>query len=188
MPTLTNLPAWKALQDHFESIHGLHMRDQFEAEPDRFKRFSLQLDDLLLDYSKNRITQTTIDLLCQLAQECDVPGWIEKMFNGEPINHTEQRSVLHVALRNQSNRPILVDGKDVMPDVNAMLNKICQFSENIRCRQWRGYTNQPITDVVNIGVGGSDLGPVMATEALTPYAIYVCITYLMWMKIILAIP
>jgi len=172
MSKLTQSTAWQALQSHFEEIRDLHMRDLFAEDPERFSRFSLQLDDLLLDFSKNRITDKTVKLLCQLAEDCQVPAWIEKMFAGDSINHTEQRAVLHIALRNRNNQAIKTDGQDVMPDVRAMLGKMRQFSEQIRSRQWRGYTEQPITDIVNIGVGGSDLGPLMATEALRPYAIH----------------
>ncbi|MGD8783272.1 MAG: glucose-6-phosphate isomerase [Thioalkalispiraceae bacterium] len=172
MSKLTQSAAWQALQAHFKQVSELHMRDLFAEDTDRFNRFSLQLDDLLLDFSKNRITDETLALLCQLAEQCNLPAWIEKMFAGEQINHTEQRAVLHVALRNRKDQPILTGGKDVMPDVRAMLDKMRLFSEQIRSRQWRGYTNQPITDVVNIGVGGSDLGPLMATEALRPYSIH----------------
>lgn len=171
MSKLTDSPPWLNLQAHYQDMRGLHMRDLFAADPQRFERFSLHLDDFLLDYSKNRITEETLTQLLELAAFCDLPGWIAKMFAGEKINHTEQRAVLHVALRNRSNRPIKVDGEDVMPQVNAMLDKMRRFSEAIRTRTWTGYTGQPITDVVNIGVGGSDLGPLMATEALRPYAI-----------------
>lgn len=172
MPKLTQSSAWQALHAHYEAVRGLHMREMFASDPDRFRTFSVQLDDLLLDYSKNRITRETMTLLMNLARQQDLPVWIEKMFSGDPINHTEQRAVLHTALRNRSNQPVHVDGEDVMPSVNAMLGKMRQFSEQIRTRQWRGYTNQPITDVVNIGVGGSDLGPLMAVEALRPYSIH----------------
>ncbi len=172
MSELTDSTIWRALQAHFEEIKPLHMRDLFADDPGRFERFSLNLDDFLFDYSKNRITDETIKLLCELAEHCDLGGWIEKMFRGEPINHTERRAVLHTALRNQGNQKIEVDNKDVMPEVHAVLNKMRLFSEQIRSRHWRGYTNQPITDVVNIGVGGSDLGPLMATEALRPYALH----------------
>lgn len=172
MSKLTDSRPWQNLQTHYQEVRRLHMRDLFAADPQRFARFSLSLDDFLLDYSKNRITADTLSLLLELATFCDVPGWTEKMFAGEKINHTEQRAVLHVALRNRSNRPVLVDGTDVMPDVNAMLDKMRRFSEAIRTRAWTGYTGQPITDVVNIGVGGSDLGPLMASEALHPYALH----------------
>jgi len=169
MSELSKSSAWQALKAHFEQVRTKHMRDLFAEDPDRFTRFSITLEDFLLDYSKNRITDETMTLLFNLARDCDLSGWIERMFRGEKINHTEDRAVLHVALRNRSNRAIEVDGRDVMPEVNAMLNKMRSFTEAVRSRNWRGYTNQPITDVVNIGVGGSDLGPMMATEALHPY-------------------
>lgn len=170
MSRLTASPAWQALQTHFADVQSLQMRDMFANDPQRFQRFSLQFEDLLLDYSKNRITEQTMTLLFYLARQQDLSTWIEKMFSGEAINHTEQRAVLHSALRNRSNKPVMVDGQDVMPAVNAMLEKMRQFSAQLRSRQWRGYSGQAITDVVNIGVGGSDLGPVMAVEALRPYA------------------
>jgi len=172
MSELTESPIWQALQAHFEHIKPLHMRDLFANDPGRFERFSLHLDDFLFDFSKNRITDETIKLLCKLAEHSDLASWIEKMFRGDAINHTEQRSVLHTALRNQNNFKIEVDHIDVMPDVRIILDKMRLFSEQIRSRQWRGYTNQPITDIVNIGVGGSDLGPMMATEALRPYSLH----------------
>jgi glucose-6-phosphate isomerase len=146
------------------------MRDLFAQDPERFKTFSLDFDGLLLDFSKNRITSETMKLLQALAMECDVPGWTKKMFNGEKINLTENRAVLHIALRNRTNRPILVDGKNVMPEINAVLDHMGTFSKAIRSGQWKGYTGKAITDFVNIGIGGSDLGPVMVTEALKAYA------------------
>jgi glucose-6-phosphate isomerase len=170
MSKLTTSDAWQALQAHFEQIRGQHMRQLFADDPSRVERFSLQLDDLLLDFSKNRITADTLQLLLQLATACDVPGWIKRMFSGEFINHTEHRAVLHVALRNRSNRPIQVQGQDVMPEVNAMLHKMREFTEQVRSGAWRGFSGEKITDIVNIGVGGSDLGPVMASEALRPFA------------------
>jgi glucose-6-phosphate isomerase len=170
MSDLTDSAPWLALQTHYQSIRDLHMRTLFAQDPDRFSQFSLQLDDFLLDFSKNRITRETMHLLMQLAESCEVTEWIQRMFNGDLINHTEQRAVLHVALRNRSNRPITVQGQDVMPEVNAMLAKMRDFSDAVRDGHWRGYSGEKITDVVNIGVGGSDLGPVMATEALLPYA------------------
>jgi glucose-6-phosphate isomerase len=170
MPDLTRSPAWQALQNHYEQVRHLHMRDLFEQDPKRFQRYSIKLEDFLLDYSKNRITDETMSSLLELARDRNVPGWITRMFNGEKINHTEDRAVLHIALRNRSNRAILVDGQDVMPEVNAMLGKMRSFCDSIRSQKWRGYTGQPITDVVNLGVGGSDLGPMMATQALHPYA------------------
>jgi len=172
MPKLTDSAIWRTLQTHFEQIKPVHMRDMFADDPGRFERFSLHFDDFLLDYSKNRINEETIKLLCELANECDLGNWIEKMFRGDAINHTEQRAVLHTALRNPNSTQIKVDNKDVMPEVHAVLDKMRLFSDQIRSRQWRGYTNQAITDVVNIGVGGSDLGPLMATEALRPYALH----------------
>eukprot|EP01103_Thecamoeba_quadrilineata_P016487 TRINITY_DN5526_c0_g1_i2.p1 TRINITY_DN5526_c0_g1~~TRINITY_DN5526_c0_g1_i2.p1 ORF type:complete len:451 (+),score=94.96 TRINITY_DN5526_c0_g1_i2:85-1353(+) len=147
------------------------MRDLFSRDPERFSRFSLSLfeDDLLFDFSKNIITDETLSLLLSLAEKRDVRGWINKMFSGEKINSTEKRAVLHVALRNRSNTPILVDGADVMPDVNNVLKKIEQFTESVRTGDWKGYTGKTIVDIVNIGIGGSDLGPLMVTEALKPY-------------------
>ena len=146
------------------------MRDLFTADPARFEKFSLRMNDLLLDYSKNRITEETMKLLFGLARQARVETWRDRMFRGEKINITEGRPVLHVALRNRSNRPITVDGVDVMPSVNAVLNHMRAFSTAVRTGTWRGYTGRAITDVVNIGIGGSDLGPVMVTEALRPYS------------------
>jgi glucose-6-phosphate isomerase len=166
----TQLPVWKALEAHYQQVAPLQMRDLFRQDPRRFDKFSLRLDDLLLDYSKNRVTEETMRLLRDLARQADLAGWTERMFTGQKINTTEDRAVLHVALRNRSNRPILVDGKDVMPEVNAVLAHMRSFSESIRSGAWKGYTGQPIRDVINIGIGGSDLGPVMATEALKPYS------------------
>jgi len=163
--------AWKLLAEHYKTIAPMHMRDLFAQDPGRFDTFSIRFGDLLLDYSKNRITEKTISLLCDLAAEADLPRWIEKMFAGEEINHTERRAVLHTALRNRSSKKVLVDGEDVMPVIREQLQLMRSFSEAVRTRVWRGYTGQPITDVVNIGVGGSDLGPLMACEALKPYAI-----------------
>jgi glucose-6-phosphate isomerase len=169
MSALTESPQWKSLQTHHTAIAPRHMRDLFKEDPHRFDRFSLRFEDILLDYSKNRITAETMDLLRRLATAADLAGWTRRMFAGEKINITEDRAVLHVALRNRSNRPILVDGKDVMPDVNAVLKHMRKFTEEVRGGKWTGYTGKPISDVVNIGIGGSDLGPVMVTEALRPY-------------------
>ena len=169
MSTLTQSPEWKALQSHHTAVSQQHMRELFRADPKRFDRFSLRFEDVLLDYSKNRVTGETMDLLRKLAMAADLPRWTEKMFAGEKINITEDRAVLHVALRNRSNTPILVDGKDVMPAVNAVFKHMREFSEAVRGGQWKGYTGKAITDIVNIGIGGSDLGPVMVTEALKPY-------------------
>ncbi len=170
MPRPTDLPAWKALQAHQEKMASVHLRDLFQQDAGRFGKFSLRFKDTLLDYSKNRVTEETMKLLRDLARQADLAGWTEKMFSGGKINTTEDRAVLHTALRNRSNRPILVDGKDVMPDVNAVLKHMREWTEAIRSGAWRGYTGKVITDVVNIGIGGSDLGPVMATEALKPYS------------------
>ena len=167
--SLTQLPAWQALAAHYEAIKGLHMRDLFAAEPDRFVTFSRQLDDILFDFSKNRITKETFALLVRLAEEVELAQHIEAMFSGAKINNTEQRAVLHVALRNRADRPIFVDGQDVMPGVTAVLQQMRQFSDAVRAGAWRGYTDKPMTDVVNIGIGGSDLGPKMVVQALTPY-------------------
>ena len=169
MGSPTTLPSWQLLLKHFESIRPMHMRDMFAADPARFSRFSLEACGLLLDYSKNRITEETMRLLFGLARECHVEEWRDKMFRGELINSTEQRAVLHIALRNRSNRPILVGGKDVMPEVNAVLRHMREFSDAVRLGKWKGYSGESITDIVNIGIGGSDLGPVMVTEALKPY-------------------
>ncbi len=165
-----DLPAWKALQEHQTVLASVEMRDLFQNDPQRFERFSLRLDDLLLDFSKNRITEKTLGLLYDLARQMGLSGWIEKMFSGERINSTEDRAVLHIALRNRSNRPIVVDGHDVMPDINAVLKHMREWTDAVRSGQWRGYTGKPITDIVNIGIGGSDLGPVMVTEALKAYS------------------
>ena len=170
MTTITSSLAWQNLEKHFSVQKNVHMRDLFAQDPERFKTFSLDFDGLLLDFSKNRITSETMKLLQALAMECDVPGWTKKMFNGEKINLTENRAVLHIALRNRTNRPILVDGKNVMPEINAVLDHMGTFSKAIRSGQWKGYTGKAITDFVNIGIGGSDLGPVMVTEALKAYA------------------
>jgi len=170
MPKLTTLPAWKALQDHYQEVAHLHMRNLFDRDPKRFERFSLHLGGILFDYSKNRITEKTIDLLIELARQAGLAEMIEAVFSGEKINNTEGRAVLHVALRNRSDRPILVDGKNVMPEVNSVLEKMRLFSDSVRSGEWQGYTGKAITDVVNIGIGGSDLGPQMVTAALAHYS------------------
>lgn len=166
----TQTAAWQALQKHFDEMKDVTIADLFSKDGDRFSKFSATFDDqMLVDYSKNRITEETLAKLQDLAKECDLAGAIKSMFSGEKINRTENRAVLHVALRNRSNTPILVDGKDVMPEVNAVLEKMKTFSEAIISGEWKGYTGKAITDVVNIGIGGSDLGPYMVTEALRPY-------------------
>ena len=172
---ITDRAAWKNLEQHHRAIEPLAMRDLFAKDPERFARFSLRQDDLLLDFSKNRVTDETLALLRALAREAGVEAMRDRMFAGEAINITEGRAVLHVALRNRANRPILVDSpgggkKDVMPDVNAALAHMKSFSDAVRSGAWTGYTGKPIRAVVNIGIGGSDLGPVMVTEALRPYA------------------
>ena len=165
----TETPAWKALQQHYQQIEPQHMRTMFEDDPSRFKKFTLRFESTLLDFSKNRITEETMKLLRQLAADTQVKEATEAMFSGEKINRTEDRSVLHIALRNRDNTPIKVDGQDVMPEVNEVLDRMKTFSEQIISGDWKGYSGQAISDIVNIGIGGSDLGPVMVTEALKPY-------------------
>ncbi|QRM34051.1 glucose-6-phosphate isomerase [Microvirga sp. VF16] len=169
MTTVTASPAWQALQVHSAAMGGQHLRDLFAQDPERFTRFSLQLGDILLDYSKHRITTETMQLLFDLARFANVEGWRDRMFAGEKINSTENRAVLHVALRNRSGRPILFEGADVMPGVEAVLKRMRLFCERVRSGDWRGATGETITDFVNIGIGGSDLGPLMVCEALKPY-------------------
>jgi glucose-6-phosphate isomerase len=171
LPTtdFTATQSYKYLADHYIDIVSKNLKDLFDTDAARFEKFSLQFEDILVDYSKNRIDEETLALLIQLARECGVTDAINAMFSGEVINVTEGRPVLHVALRNRSNTPILVDGKDVMPDVNKVLDQMKAFSEAIIGGSWTGYTGKAITDVVNIGIGGSDLGPVMVTEALKAY-------------------
>ncbi|WP_323636704.1 glucose-6-phosphate isomerase [Pectobacterium polaris] len=162
--------AWQALQHHFDAMKNVQISELFAQDSDRFAHFSATFDDqMLVDYSKNRITVETMEKLHALARETELSAAIQSMFAGEKINRTEDRAVLHVALRNRSNTPILVDGKDVMPEVNAVLAKMKDFSERVIGGEWKGYTGKTITDVVNIGIGGSDLGPFMVTEALKPY-------------------
>lgn len=161
--------AYRKLKTHHKSISKKHLKELFAEDPNRFKKFSLRLGDIVVDYSKNRINGRTLAYLCDLARECQLSDAIEKMFTGDKINATENRAVLHVALRNRSNTPIEVDGKDVMPDVNEVLDKMKGFSEKVRGGEWKGFTGKKISDIVNIGIGGSDLGPVMVTEALKSY-------------------
>ena len=166
----TTTAAWRALEQHKADLQGVTIQTLFQQEEDRFHNYSLAFNhEILVDYSKNNITQDTLKLLRQLAQECALPQAVEAMFKGEKINRTENRAVLHTALRNRSNRPVLVDGKDVMPDVNDVLAKMKSFCERVISGEWKGYTGKAITDVINIGIGGSDLGPYMVTEALRPY-------------------
>ncbi len=170
MPKLTERPEWKALEKHYQTISQVHLRDLFSEDPERASRFTIEADGLLLDYSKNRITAETLRLLVGLAESAGLSGAIERMFSGEKINVTERRSVLHVALRNTSTEPICVDGRDVMPDVRRVLGQMARFSNAVRQQWWRGFTGKPIRNVVNIGIGGSDLGPAMAYEALRPFS------------------
>lgn len=167
--TLTDLKAWKDLEKNYTAIRGETMRDMFAADPDRFEEFSVSLNSLLLDYSKNRINGETMKLLIELAKEAGLEKARDAMFSGEKINITENRAVLHTALRNRSDRPVYVDGKDVMPQIKAVLEKMKTFSTAVRDGQWKGATGKAMTDVVNIGIGGSDLGPVMVVEALKHY-------------------
>lgn len=170
MATLHKLPVWQKLSQHQQSIASLHMRDLFAQDAKRFDKLSLKFADILFDYSKHRITDETLPMLFQLAREAKIEDWRDKMFAGEKINITEDRAVLHTALRNRDNTPVLVDGHDVMPDVNAVLAQMREFSEKVRNGSWTGYTGKRITDIVNIGIGGSDLGPVMVCDALKPYS------------------
>lgn len=169
MSKLTTSPAWLALKAHHAAVEPLQMRQMFRDDPARFDKFSVQLGSLLFDYSKNRITGETIKLLIALAEQAKLPAYIESMFSGDKINCTERRAVLHTALRNRSSSPVWVDGKDVMPDVCRVLGLIRNFSVAVRNGQHRGHTGKQITDIVNIGIGGSDLGPLMVCEALKPY-------------------
>ena len=161
---------WQNLKAHHKNISNIQIKDLFAADAQRFEKFSLQFEDILLDYSKNIITEETLKLLIGLAEECGLKKAIEEMFTGERINETENRSVLHTALRNRSNNPVMVEGKNLMPEVNQVLEKMQKFCDRIISGDWKGYSGKAITDVVNIGIGGSDLGPVMVVEALKPYA------------------
>ena len=166
-PTTTK--AWNALQQHFQTIQHTSIKELFAQNANRFEEFSIQYPSLLVDYSKNRINAETIQLLVDLAKEMDVDTAIQQMFEGDVINVTEKRAVLHTALRNRSNEEVLVDGKDVMPQINEVLDQMKSFSEKVISGEWKGFSGKEITDVVNIGIGGSDLGPVMVTEALKHY-------------------
>jgi len=170
MSSLTDSVIWHDLQNHFSEVADLQMRDMFAEDPHRFDKFSLCFNDILFDYSKNRITEKTLSLLFKLARERKLDAKIEAMFAGEKINQTEDRAVLHVALRNRSHHPILVDGHDVDVDVDQVLDKMRGFCDAVHTGIWRGYTGKVITDVVNIGIGGSDLGPKMVVRALQPYS------------------
>ncbi|MGL5991416.1 MAG: glucose-6-phosphate isomerase [Plesiomonas sp.] len=166
----TQTAAWQQLEQHYQTMRHTHLRDLFADQTDRFTAYSAEFEDqFLLDYSKNLINQSTMTHLFALAEQTDLPASIKSMFSGEKINRTEDRAVLHIALRNRSNTPIMVDGRDVMPEVNAVLTKMKAFCDRVIGGEWKGYTGKAITDVVNIGIGGSDLGPYMVTEALKAY-------------------
>ena len=165
----TQTEAWKKLKEHFREMKSVHMKDLFEEDKDRFSKFSLTFEDILVDFSKNIITEETLKLLLKLANEVELKDAINKMFSGEKINETEDRAVLHTALRNRSNKPVYINGKDVTPDVNAVLKQMEEFSDKITSGHWIGFSGKVITDIVNIGIGGSNLGPLMVTEALKPY-------------------
>ncbi|MDQ7057526.1 MAG: glucose-6-phosphate isomerase [Ghiorsea sp.] len=169
MSKLTQTASWKALAAHAEDMKKVHMRDLFAQDPERFNKYSLKLNDILVDYSKNLMTEETKSKLMDLARERDLPACIERLFSAKKVNPTENRLVLHTALRNRSNRPMVVDGEDVMPDINRVLDRMRKIVDTVRSGEWLGSTGKPITDIVNIGIGGSDLGPVMMTEALKPY-------------------
>jgi len=170
MSELSLLPSWQALLEHWDEMHDTHMLEWFDQDETRFQRYSLEDAGIFLDYSKNRINDKTLKLLMKLARDRDLEGWRDRMFSGEVINTTEQRSVLHTALRNRSNREVVVDGADVMPEVNRVLEHMREFTEAVRNCEWLGYTGKRIKHIVNIGIGGSDLGPVMTCAALKPYA------------------
>ena len=170
MSKLTQSPAWQALKAHQAVVEPLSMRQLFRDDPARFERFSVRFDGLLFDYSKNRITAETVELLLNLASQAGLPGWIARMFEGDKVNATEHRAALHTALRNRPDRPVTVDGRDVMPDVRRVLAHMRRFADAVRGGEHRGHTGKQITDVVNIGIGGSDLGPLMVCGALEHYA------------------
>lgn len=170
MSKLTQSAAWKALSTHYATIQPLNMRQMFQDDSARFEKFSVKFGNLLFDYSKNRISEETIRLLVALAEHAGLPAYIERMFSGDKINTTEQRAVLHTALRNRSAQPVFVDGQDVMPDVRRVLGLMRRFADSVRSGQHVGHTGRAITDIVNIGIGGSDLGPLMVCEALKPYS------------------
>src|SRR6266853_6583078 len=167
---LTDRPAWKGLEAHAQKARALHLRDLFANDRERGQKWTAEGAGLYLDYSKNRITGETIQLLLQLAEESGVRQRIEAMFQGEKINRTENRAVLHVALRAPRGASIVVDGKNVVPQVHAVLDKMSAFAERVRSGAWKGHTGRRIRNVINIGIGGSDLGPVMAYEALRHYS------------------
>lgn len=165
----TQTPTYKYLLDHYIQIAPQHLQDLFAKDPLRFEKFSIELGDLLFDFSKNRIDEKTIAFLTQMASECQLEKAIDQLFEGAPINETEKRPVLHTALRSRNEKPIFVDGQNIMSDIKQLKEKMKLFSEQVINGNWKGYTEKPITDIVNIGIGGSDLGPLMVTEALKPY-------------------
>jgi glucose-6-phosphate isomerase len=165
----TSTPSWQLLKKHYEEMKPLHMKNLFASDAARFNKYSIALNDILFDYSKNIITDQTVKLLIQLAVECGLQQAIEAMFAGDKINATENRAVLHTALRNFSGKPVITDGNDVMPEVKKVLEQMNLFCQKVHSGQWKGYTGKKIKYIVNIGIGGSDLGPVMVTEALKPY-------------------
>ena len=169
------LPEWKQLERHRDEIRGGDLRQWFASDPQRFERLSTKRSGLLVDYSKHLITADTLPLLRALARARGVESLRDRMFAGEHINVTEDRAVLHVALRNRSGRPMMIDGRDVMPGVNDALEHMRTFSDRIRDGRWTGFRSDRISDVVNIGIGGSDLGPAMVTEALTPFRLVVAL-------------
>jgi len=165
----TTTPSWQALQQHKNLFENVHMKDLFFNDAERFDKFSIKMEDILFDYSKNIVTENTLEILLELANDCKLKDAVEAMFTGEKINGTENRSVLHTALRNFSNGPVFTDGVDVMPAVKQVQQQMKDFCAAIRSGEWKGYTGKKIKYIVNIGIGGSDLGPVMVTEALKPY-------------------
>jgi glucose-6-phosphate isomerase len=167
---LTARPAWKSLQDHFQGIREKHLQQLFAADPERGKRMTAEAEGIFLDYSKNRVTDETLQLLLKLAEESNLRSRIDAMFRGDKINVTEKRAVLHVALRAPKGSSILVDGENVVPEVHAVLDKMTDFSNRVRSGAWKGFTGKPIRNIINVGIGGSDLGPVMAYEALKHYS------------------
>jgi glucose-6-phosphate isomerase len=169
MTSITQSTSWKNLENHHKKIQKIHMKDLFENDPNRFDKFHINFDKTLIDFSKHRVTDETIPLLLNLAREANIEAWREKLFSGEKINFTEQRSVLHTALRNSSNQAILVDGHDVMPDIKNVLDKMQRFSESVRNGSWMGFSGKKIQTIVNIGIGGSDLGPAMVCKALKAF-------------------
>jgi len=169
MSQINQSPIWQALNQHKKDIESISLREMFKSDPERFNQFHIQFNDLLLDYSKHHISKETISLLVKLAKEVDLENWRDRMFEGEKINSTEHRAVLHTALRNQNQTPIMSDGEDVMPKVKNVLKKMRRFSEEVRSGQWKGFTGKPITNVINIGIGGSDLGSAIVCQALKPY-------------------